>query len=64
MLCGQFLTARAEDQAEWTPSVTIKTSGYEQWRGDQAASRCKRRSITWEKGDLSISLRSRFDSLP
>jgi len=64
MLCGQFLPARAKDKAEWTPFVTIKTSGYEQWLGDQAASRCKRPSIIWEKGDLSTSLQSRFDSLP
>jgi hypothetical protein len=27
LLCGQFLTARAEDKAEWAPFVTIKTSG-------------------------------------
>jgi hypothetical protein len=64
MLCGQFLTARAEDKAEWTPFLTIKTSGYEQWLGAEVTSRCKRPSIIWEKGDLSTSLQSRFDSLP
>jgi hypothetical protein len=64
ILCGQLQTARAEDKAEWTPFVTINTSGYEQWLGDQAASFCKRPSIVWEKGDRSTSLQSRFDSLP
>jgi hypothetical protein len=63
-LCGQFLTARAEDKGEWAPFVTIKTSGYEQWLGEQAATFCKRPSILWEKGDLSPLLQTRFDSLP
>jgi hypothetical protein len=64
MLCGQFLTARPEDKGGWAPFATIKTSGYEQWLGDQAASFCKRPSIVWEKGDLSPLLQTRFDSLP
>ncbi len=64
MLCGQFLTTQAEGKAEWTPFVTVKTSGYEQWLGDQAANLCRRPSIIWEKGDLSTSLQSRFDALP
>jgi hypothetical protein len=64
VLCGQFLTARAEDKGGWAPIVTIKTSGYEQWLGDQAAQFCKRPSISWEKGDLSPLPQERFDSLP
>lgn len=64
MLCGQFLTARAEDKGGCAPFVTIKTSGYEQWLGDQAATFCKRPSILREKGDLSPLLQTRFDSLP
>ena len=64
MLCGQFLAVRAEDKGGWAPFATIKTSGYEQWLGDQAATFCKRPSILWEKGDLSPLLQSRFDSLP
>jgi hypothetical protein len=63
MLCGQFLPAPTKDKADWMPFVTIKTSGYEQWLGDQAASFRKRPSIIWDKGDLSSSLQSRFDSL-
>ncbi len=64
LLCGHFLTAQPAGKAEWAPFVTVKTSGYEQWLGDQAASLCKRPSIIWEKGDLSTSLQSRFDALP
>jgi hypothetical protein len=64
MLCGQFLTARAEDKGESAPFVTIKTSGYERWLGDQAASSCKRPSISWGKEGLSHLLQTRFDSLP
>jgi len=64
ILCGQFLTAREDSKGGWATFVTIKTSGYEQWLGDQAATFCKRPSIIWEKGDLSPLLQTRFDSLP
>jgi hypothetical protein len=64
MLCGQFLPAVEGGTAEWTPFVTIKTSGYEQWIGTQAAGFCQRPSVTWDKvGDLSSSLQTRFASL-
>jgi proline iminopeptidase len=64
-LCGEFLAAPARGQAEWTPFATIKTSGYEQWMGPQAAEFCgERASVVWdEAGDLSASLQSRLDSL-
>jgi hypothetical protein len=64
MLCGQFLPAQEGGKAEWTPFATIKTSGYEQWNGAQAAGFCQRSSVIWDKeGDLSSSLQSRLDSL-
>jgi hypothetical protein len=64
MLCGQFLLAQEGGNAEWTPFATIKTSGYEQWNGAQAAGFCQRSSVIWDKeGDLSSSLQSRLDSL-
>ena len=64
MLCGQFLPAQEGGKSEWTPFATIKTSGYEQWIGTQAASFCQRSSVLWDKeGDLSSSLQSRLDSL-
>ena len=64
MLCGQFLPAQEGGKAEWTPFATIKTSGYEQWIGAQAASFCQRSSVIWDnEGDLSSSLQSRLDSL-
>ena len=64
MLCGQFLSAQERGKAEWTPFTTIKTSGYEQLIGAQAAGLCQRTSIIWDKeGDLSSSLQSRLDSL-
>jgi ribonuclease Z len=62
-LCGQFLPA-AEGTAEWTPFTTIKTSGYEQWLGAQAAGYCRGASFAWDSvDDLSSSLWSRFESL-
>jgi len=64
MLCGQFLPAQERGKAEWTPFATIKTSGYEQWIGAQAAGFCQQTSIIWDKeGDLSSTLQSRLDSL-
>ena len=61
MLCGQYVP---EGKAEWTPFVTIKTSGYEQWNGSQADGFCQRPSVKWDtQGDLSSTLQSRLDSL-
>lgn len=65
MLCGQFLPAQEAGNDEWTPFVTIKTSGYEQYIGAQAeASYCQRPSVVWDmEGDLATLLQSRLDSL-
>jgi len=62
-LCGEFLPVQEGGEAEWTPFVTIKTSGYEQWLGSQALSYCNRSSMTWDMGDLSSSLQSRLDAV-
>lgn len=63
-LCGQFLQAQEEGKSRWMPFATIKTSGYEQWIGAQAAGWCQDSSVTWDKvGDLSSSLQNRLDSL-
>jgi len=64
MLCGDFMPTEERGKAEWTPFATIKTSGYEQWLGAQAARFCQGSSIIWDKvGDLSSSLQTRLDSL-
>jgi len=64
MLCGQFLPAQEGGKAEWTPFATIKTSGYEQWIGAQAAGFCQGSSVIWDQvGDLSSSLQSKLASL-
>jgi len=64
LLCGLFLPAPESGNAEWMPFATIKTSGYEQWIGVQAAGWCQRSSVVWDdEGDLSCSLQSRLDSL-
>ena len=62
MLCGSFSPAQETGAARWIPFVTIKTSGYEQYLGAQAVGFCTRPSVTWDKGDLSPALQSRFDS--
>ena len=64
ILCGQFLPAQEGGKAEWTPFATIKTSGYEQWIGAQAAGFCRGSSVIWDQvADLSSSLQSELDSL-
>ena len=61
ILCGQFLRGTGE----WTPFATIKTSGYEQWVGAQAAAYCQSSSVKrdHQESDLSQSLQTRLDSL-
>ena len=64
MLCGQFMPEPEGGKAVWTPFATIKTSGYEQWIGDQAAGFCQGSSVLWDQtGDLSSLLQNRLDSL-
>jgi hypothetical protein len=64
LMCGEFLPVNAGGNAQWTPFLTIKTSGYEQWLGAQAAGYCKDSLVAWTNaGDLSSSLKSRLDSL-
>jgi hypothetical protein len=64
MLCGEFLPQQEPDKAEWSPFATIRTSGYEQYVGAQAASFCQRPQVVWDKDeDLSSTLQNRFDSL-
>ena len=63
-LCGEFLPQQREDKAEWTPFATIKTSGFEQYLGGQAASWCQRSQFV-QAGDedLSLTLEKRLDSM-
>src|SRR5262245_10887797 len=65
LLCGEFSPVGEGKTAGWTPFVTLKTSGYEQYLGAQAeATYCQRPSITWDTGsDLSALLQGRVDSL-
>src|SRR5262249_21363126 len=63
-LCGEFLPKKEGGTAEWMPFATIKTSGYEQWIGVQAAGYCQGSSFKWDNaGDLSSALQSRLDAL-
>lgn len=64
LLCGQFLSAQQAGAAEWAPFATIKTSGYEQYVGAQAASFCQGPGVRWDTaGDLSSALQSRLTAL-
>jgi hypothetical protein len=64
LLCGEFLPQQREGKAEWTPFATIKTSGYEQYPGVQAASWCQRSQFVRDRDeDLSSTMQARLDSL-
>lgn len=60
ILCGEFLPVQSS-HPEWVAFATIKTSGYEQWLGDQAKSLCQPLSFA-SSDDLSSALQSRLDS--
>ena len=63
-MCGEFLPKGDEAKDEWKSFATIKTSGYEQWLGSQAASYCQGSSFVWDDvGDLSSELQSRLDRI-
>src|SRR5580765_5062175 len=63
-LCGEFLPQQREGKAKWTPFATIKTSGFEQYLGVQAASWCQRSRFVQDRdGDLSSTLQNRLDSM-
>jgi hypothetical protein len=64
MICGQFLAQDKQKNDEWISFVTIKTSGYEQWNGNQSLSYCQdSKSVSYKINDLSSALKSRFYSL-
>jgi hypothetical protein len=64
MICGQFLAKDQQNKDEWTSFSTIKTSGYEQWIGNQSLAFCQdSRSVSYRINDLSSALKSRVDSL-
>jgi len=59
-LCGEF---QQDGKADWTPFVTIKTSGYEQYIGGNTTY-CSSPSMIWDiEDDLSPALKSHLDSL-
>ena len=63
-LCGEFLPQQREGKAKWTPFATIKTSGFEQYLGVQAASWCQHSQFVQDgKRDLSSTLQNRLDSM-
>jgi hypothetical protein len=63
LICGQFLQTEKGSQAEWTPFVTLKTSGYEQYIGAQSSVWCDGSAVVWDgSGDLSSTLQGLIGS--
>jgi hypothetical protein len=64
-LCGQFRVQERGQWGEWISFATIKTEGYEQWQGAQAATFCKDEAIVWNSlDDISSSLQTMLESIP
>ena len=63
LLCGEFLPTRSDGSGEWSAFATIRTSGYEQWLGAQAATWCERDDVQWAKSDWSEALRLKLEAL-
>jgi hypothetical protein len=63
MICGEFLPLRTDGEAQWSAFATIKTSGYEQWLGDQARGFCERLDVAWQAGDWSTLLTRKYRAL-
>jgi hypothetical protein len=62
LLCGEFVRMEEGAKNGWTKFATIKTSGYEQYIGDNVY--CQKPNIVWSSdGDLSSRLKSQLDSL-
>ena len=62
LLCGDFQQAAGEHKGEWVSFATLRTSGYEQWIGDNGAGFCNRPNVAWEAEDLSAELQRRVDA--
>ena len=56
VLCGEFLTQ--EEKENWLPFATVKTSGYEQYLGNQAKAFCEK--ATLDSVDLSLELKNKL----
>ena len=62
LLCGEFVNTQEGSKNVWTKFATIKTSGYEQYIGDNIY--CQKPNIVWNaEGDISLRLQKQFDSL-
>ena len=59
-LCGEFLAAPVDGEADWVPFATVQTAPYEQWLGGQALPFCSDPAAKWDQGDLSSRLLERF----
>lgn len=59
VLCGEFLSKEAQET--WLSFATVKTSGYEQYLGNQARAFCENATIvSTGKVDLALHLKNKL----
>ncbi len=64
LLCGEFQPMTDGQHAEWVPFVTIKTSDYEQWIGQQSLAFSQNKALILNRNkDLSAFLQNQLDLL-
>ncbi|RFS17051.1 hypothetical protein [Emticicia sp. C21] len=62
VLCGEFASKEKKD--EWLPFATLKTSGYEQYMGNQALSFCEKATmVLTDETQLSADLKNKLEAL-
>ena len=64
ILCGEFLSQEKKEKEEWESFATIKTSGYEQYIGNQSLSFCQKATMVLNsETNLSVELKNKLDEL-
>jgi len=64
ILCGEFLSQEKMGTEEWENFATIKTSGYEQYIGNQALSFCQKATMALtDEANLSVELKNKLVEL-
>jgi hypothetical protein len=64
ILCGEFLSLEKNEKEEWNTFATIKTSGYEQYIGNQTISYCQQATfVLTNDANLSAELKKRLSDL-
>lgn len=64
IICGEFLSLEKKEKDEWNTFATIKTSGYEQYIGNQTITFCQKATfVSTNDTNLSAELKNKLNDL-